>query len=76
MKPLNREWHRLHPMPVRPSREQRVKWHVEHKLVCGCREVPASLKADVEAGLRRAGLQTDAEPAPETASGESNGNES
>ena len=52
MKPLAREWHRTHPMPVKPRREQRVAWHAEHALVCGCREVPASLKADVERAKR------------------------
>ena len=57
MKPLDRAWHQTHPMPVRASRAQRVAWHVEHKLACGCREVPESLKPDVEAGVRRAELR-------------------
>ena len=44
---LNREWHRLHRMPPRATREQRIKWHVAHARACGCREVPGSIKAEV-----------------------------
>ena len=44
---LNREWHRLHRMPQRATREQRIKWHVAHTRACACREVPDSIKADV-----------------------------
>jgi hypothetical protein len=44
---LNREWHRLHRMPQRATREQRIKWHVAHARVCGCREVPDSIRAEV-----------------------------
>ena len=45
---LNKEWHRLHRMPPRATREERVKWHVAHARACACREVPGSIKADVE----------------------------
>jgi hypothetical protein len=71
MKPLARDWHRAHPMPTRPSRAQRVAWHAEHAVVCGCREVPASLKADVAAAARNLelrGLTPDA-PAPQETEG-------
>jgi hypothetical protein len=44
---LNKEWHRLHRMPPRATKEERIKWHVAHARACGCREVPASIKADV-----------------------------
>jgi hypothetical protein len=49
---LNKEWHRLHRMPPRATREQRIKWHVAHAQACGCREIPGSVKADVEKLLK------------------------
>jgi hypothetical protein len=65
-------------MPVKPRREQRVAWHAEHALVCGCREVPESLKSEVEAAKRR--LESRG-PGPERSaaaepSAKTNGNES
>ncbi|MGY4627569.1 hypothetical protein ACVWY3_005325 [Bradyrhizobium sp. USDA 4486] len=45
---LNREWHRLHRMPLRARREQRIRWHVAHAQACACRGIPASIKSDVE----------------------------
>jgi len=39
-------------MPPRPTREQRIKWHVAHARLCGCRAIPDSLKADVEKLLK------------------------
>jgi hypothetical protein len=44
---LNREWHRLHRMPTRATREDRIKWHVAHARACACREVPGSIQAEV-----------------------------
>ena len=46
---VNREWHNRHRMPAGATREQRVVWHAEHAVACGCRPVPASLVADVKA---------------------------
>lgn len=40
---LNKIWHLKHPMPVNPSFEQRVKWHLEHQKQCSCREIPVKL---------------------------------
>jgi hypothetical protein len=39
-------------MPPRPTREQRIKWHVAHARLCGCRAIPDSIKADVEKLLK------------------------
>ena len=50
---INSDWHRSHPMPANPAREDRVAWHAEHSSACGCRPVPPDLLADVEA-LKRA----------------------
>jgi len=49
---LNAAWHRLHPMPSTPTLDQRVRWHVAHAKVCGCRKVPATVLAE----LTRRGL--------------------
>jgi hypothetical protein len=49
---LNREWHRLNRMPSRATREQRIKWHAAHVRVCGCREIPESIRPDVEKLLK------------------------
>jgi hypothetical protein len=45
---VNREWHNAHRMPANPTRTQRVKWHAEHVLACGCRPVPAGLIEEVK----------------------------
>ncbi len=50
---INRQWHEQHAMPTKPTREQRIRWHLEHSQNCGCRPPPESLRAEVEA-LRRA----------------------
>ncbi|MDO9473363.1 MAG: hypothetical protein Q7J28_09940 [Caulobacter sp.] len=44
---MNGAWHKAHPMPKNPTREQRIAWHAEHARECACRPVPESLKADV-----------------------------
>lgn len=44
---LNAEWHRTHRMPTRPTLEQRLEWHLEHQKHCGCREMPASIRAEL-----------------------------
>ena len=49
---VNEEWHGAHMMPKNPTRAQRVKWHAEHELACGCRPVPASLMLDVAASSK------------------------
>ncbi|HTC99991.1 MAG TPA: hypothetical protein VK734_19810 [Bradyrhizobium sp.] len=49
---LNKEWHRLNRMPPGATREQRIKWHVAHARVCGCRQIPESVRADVEKLLK------------------------
>jgi hypothetical protein len=46
---LNADWHRKNRMPKNPTPRQRVKWHVEHAKVCACREMPASIRALIEA---------------------------
>jgi hypothetical protein len=45
---LNKEWHLDNPMPVRPTMEQRIKWHVEHVKHCECRPIPAKLAEEMK----------------------------
>jgi len=53
MKP-NGEWHKAHRMPATPTRLERVEWHAEHAVECGCRPVPVDLAAEVKALKRKA----------------------
>jgi len=55
---MNREWHDQHPMPARASLAERVEWHREHAIACGCRTPPKDI-ADIIAG------RAPAPPAPE-----------
>ena len=48
LKNLNRQWHADNKMPDRPTLDQRVEWHKEHMLHCGCRGIPADIKAEIE----------------------------
>ena len=44
---LNRIWHETHRMPERATLNQRVDWHIEHAEHCGCRDIPASIRAEM-----------------------------
>lgn len=37
---VNAAWHAAHPMPERPTLDQRVAWHLDHAAHCACRPVP------------------------------------
>ena len=50
---LNAAWHDAHPMPPRPTLDQRVTWHVAHAKACGCRTMPPTVVAE----LKRRGLK-------------------
>ncbi|MBS1913948.1 MAG: hypothetical protein JST22_18310 [Bacteroidetes bacterium] len=47
MAKLNAEWHREHRMPKNATLSERVQWHLEHAAACGCREMPASIAAEL-----------------------------
>jgi len=57
--PPNKEWHRLNRMSPKATREQRIAWHAEHAQVCACREVPESIKRDVEKLLKSVACHSD-----------------
>ncbi len=42
---VNAAWHARHPMPKSPTIEQRLEWHRAHEKNCGCRPMPAKLRA-------------------------------
>lgn len=45
---LNKEWHMKHPMPEKPTLEQRIEWHIAHAAHCACRDIPANLLHIIE----------------------------
>lgn len=45
---LNREWHQGHPMPPNATLDERIEWHAEHSKHCGCREMPESIRKEIE----------------------------
>ncbi|MDF2980593.1 MAG: hypothetical protein K0Q69_365 [Devosia sp.] len=46
---INREWHLAHRMPSNATLEQRLEWHAEHAVHCGCREIPPGIRKELEA---------------------------
>ena len=44
---INKEWHQNHRMPMNPSMEQRIAWHIEHQKHCQCRKITGKLKAEM-----------------------------
>ncbi|MES1148286.1 MAG: hypothetical protein ABUL53_03810 [Bradyrhizobium guangdongense] len=54
---LNKEWHRSNRMLPKSSskaamRAKRITWHAAHAAACGCREIPESIRADVQKLLK------------------------
>jgi hypothetical protein len=47
---LNKEWHKAHPMPAKPTEAQRLAWHVEHAKNCACHKMPAKLADKLQKG--------------------------
>ncbi|MBI2649971.1 hypothetical protein HYX04_01515 [Candidatus Woesearchaeota archaeon] len=45
---INNEWHKKNKMPKNPSKEERVKWHLEHAKNCSCRPIPVKLLAEIK----------------------------
>jgi hypothetical protein len=46
---INADWHRAHPMPKKPTIEQRIAWAIAHAEVCDCRDIPPKLRAEMAA---------------------------
>lgn len=45
--PINETWHRAHPMPKNPTVDERIRWHEDHAVQCGCRPIPDGLKKEI-----------------------------
>jgi hypothetical protein len=45
---LNKDWHHEHRMPANATIEQRLKWHLEHAMNCGCRPIPIKVTEEME----------------------------
>ncbi len=62
---LNREWHAAHRMPPNATLDQRLAWHAGHAAHCACREMPASIRAELERrGMIPEMLASPAKPTP------------
>ena len=46
---LNREWHLAHRLPRNASLEERLNWHMLHAENCQCREMPDTIRRELEA---------------------------
>ena len=46
---INAEWHQKHPMPSKPTLDQRVTWHLAHQKQCGCHPgLPKSIEQELQ----------------------------
>jgi len=41
---MNRIWHDEHRLKPSATLDERVEWHLEHAKLCGCRDMPDSIK--------------------------------
>lgn len=46
---INREWHLANRMPPKATLEERINWHLAHAANCDCREMPDSIRKEIEA---------------------------
>lgn len=45
---INKEWHKAHRMPKNATLDQRIEWHIAHAMNCNCREMPQSMRLEIE----------------------------
>jgi histidinol phosphatase-like enzyme len=45
---INKEWHLKNKMPKNPSKEEKLKWHIEHSKNCNCRKPSEKLAQEIE----------------------------
>jgi hypothetical protein len=57
---MNADWHRAHVLGPHASMDARVAWHEEHVRECACREIPATVAAEID--RRAAGRDGSAAP--------------
>jgi hypothetical protein len=44
---MNKDWHRVHPMPKNPTTRQQIVWHIDHAKFCACREIPIDIAEEM-----------------------------
>jgi len=49
---MNARWHAAHPMPSKPTLEQRIKWDLSHQKQCSCRPIPQKLADEIRRRAR------------------------
>ena len=47
MSKINARWHAAHRLPAHSTLAQRIAWHTEHAQQCGCRPIPAAIRAAI-----------------------------
>lgn len=45
---INREWHETHKLARNATLEQRIDWHLSHAANCGCRDIPPTIRRELE----------------------------
>ena len=45
---INKDWHDAHKLPRTANLEQRLTWHLKHAAACGCREMPPTIRRELE----------------------------
>ncbi|HTN63429.1 MAG TPA: hypothetical protein VL147_18065 [Devosia sp.] len=45
---INREWHATHKLPKTATVDERLDWHLLHAANCGCRDMPPSIKRELD----------------------------
>jgi len=44
---MNKAWHAKNAMPKNATLDERVAWHKRHAEACTCRQMPASIAAEL-----------------------------
>jgi hypothetical protein len=52
---MNAAWHKKNRLPRNASLDERIDWHKRHAENCGCRPMPASIRARLENPIAPAG---------------------
>lgn len=45
---MNRQWHAANAMPANATMDDRIAWHLEHAVHCGCRDIPKGIQNELE----------------------------
>lgn len=45
---MNSAWHKANRMPKNASVDEKVDWHRDHALNCGCRRMPEAIRKILE----------------------------